>query len=604
MTERPKPPPDPRPLQAIADRSKACFDCYSSLSAIIAALDPEGRVVYGNRAFHGEVADWPTGVGEPRHMADLWPLVAAVLPDVTNLDQEGQRTTHVREVQLAPEAAEPRDHLVYLDPIEPTACGKPRGWALTLVDISHIRRAERSSRSNLEIEMFLSRLSSRFVGTTDIEKAIVASLEDIGSLTGSGSAFYTVWQPGDAGLDEFVAWNPHDVERDWSSIPAVAEDLRRWFGEAFTDLEIVELEGLADALPAPVAAAFRQAGDDLAGQLLMVPLCINEVLTGAVGLRYGQSADDTRSSAWIVLDIFCHILERVILLKRSEDALRSTNRELQEKSAQLVQSEKMASIGQMAAGVAHEINNPVGFIMGNLSTLRDYAAQIKAAIDVCKLLGAAAADLPAEIQQAVAALDHDDLDFMRDDLDDLLAESLEGCDRVRDIVQNMKGFARLDDKTASRADLNDCVESTLKVVWNELKYKCEVVKEYGELPQVVCFPGKVNQVIMNLLVNAAHAIEEKGTVTIRTSVSEDQVVLQVADTGCGIPPEALGKLFDPFYTTKEPGKGTGLGLYICHSIMEEHGGSIEVDSTVGLGTTFTVRLPLSGIDTDAEEILV
>ena len=379
---------------------------------------------------------------------------------------------------------------------------------------------------------------------------------------------------------------------------------RAWLDGAFPDLEIVQIDDLRDELPADICQLLEGSGDDLQGSLLMVPLCINDQLTGTVVLRYRDADTEAYSSAWIVLDIFCHILERVILLKRSEDALLRTNRELQEKSGQLVQSEKMASIGQMAAGVAHEINNPVGFIMGNLSTLRDYAGQIKAAIGVCKLLDPTGEGLPDDLKKAVAALDHDDLEFMLGDLDDLLAESLEGCERVRDIVQNMKGFARIDDKTTQPVDLNECIESTLKIVWNELKYKCEVVKEYGDLPPIVCFPGKINQVIMNLLVNAAHAIEEKGTVTVQTAVEDEHVVVRVSDTGCGIPPDAQGKLFDPFYTTKEPGKGTGLGLYICHSIMEEHGGDISVDSTVGVGTTFALRLPLAGITSDAEDILV
>jgi two-component system, NtrC family, sensor kinase len=371
--------------------------------------------------------------------------------------------------------------------------------------------------------------------------------------------------------------------------------LRRWYESAFATLEIMELDDLASDLPGDIQSVLTDAGDSLDGSLLMVPLVLDGALTGIVGLRYERPEQMPSSSAWIVLDIFAHILERVIQLKRSEDALLATNRQLNEKSAQLVQSEKMASIGQMAAGVAHEINNPVGFVMSNLGTLRDHAASIKAAIDVCCALDASAHGLSDDM---VA-----DLEFLRGDLDDLLDESLEGCERVRDIVQNMKGFARIDDSVIRSVDLNECVESTLKIVWNELKYRCQMVKEYGELPAIACYVGKINQVILNLLVNAAQAIADKGTITISTAVAGEYVELVVTDTGCGIADDKVSKIFDPFYTTKDPGKGTGLGLYICHSIVEEHGGTIAVASIVGVGTTFTVRLPLAGVGDDREDTL-
>jgi len=586
---------DPRPLLALLGRGRDCHDCFSSLSAIIAVLDPDGRVRYGNAALDAELPDWSPGADEPAHLADVWPVVAAALPDLRTIDDDGQITTHVREAQLSPGEPDPRDHLIYLDPVTPAEGGPLRGWTLTLVDISHIRQAERSSRNSLQIEMFLSRLSSRFVGTTLIRDAIEESLAEIGQLTDACRVFFAIWRPDQDGFEDSIIWQAK-CSTDLSDVIArYPEGLRRWYQSVFKTLEIMELDDLANALPTDVTAALLDAGDRLEGSLLMVPLVTDESLSGVVGLRYEHPDQTPSSSAWIVLDIFAHILERVIQLKRSEEALLATNRELKEKSAQLVQSEKMASIGQMAAGVAHEINNPVGFVMSNLGTLRDYTASLKAAIGVCRTLDADAHGLSADVLA--------DLEFLEGDLDDLLDESLEGCERVRDIVQNMKGFARIDDSVVRSVDLNECVESTLKIVWNELKYRCNVVKNFGDLPALACYVGKINQVIMNLLVNAAQAIAQKGTITIGTRVEGEHIVLTIADTGCGIPADKLDKIFDPFYTTKDPGKGTGLGLYICHSIVEEHGGTIDAASRVGEGTTFTLRLPLAGVGDDREDSL-
>ena len=302
--------------------------------------------------------------------------------------------------------------------------------------------------------------------------------------------------------------------------------------------------------------------------------------------------------------------------ERAESLVRDMNRQLEERVAartheltasmdalraaqtRLVQSEKMAGIGQLAAGVAHEINNPVGYVMSNLGTLRDYAASLRRVLDAYEGLRAATQGDPARVPGAAAAAaaarEEEDLDYLLDDMPDLLAESLEGTERVRDIVQNLKSFARADDTDRGEVDLHECLASTLRVVWNELKYKAEVVRDYAdELPPVVGCPGQLNQVFMNLLVNAGQAIPDRGTVTVRTrhDAETGTVVVQVADTGAGIDAGTLPRLFEPFFTTKAPGKGTGLGLSISHGIVEEHGGAITVESTPGEGATFTVTLP-------------
>ncbi|MFA7268386.1 MAG: PAS domain S-box protein [Sterolibacterium sp.] len=270
-----------------------------------------------------------------------------------------------------------------------------------------------------------------------------------------------------------------------------------------------------------------------------------------------------------------------------------TNKQLTQAHNQLLQSEKMASIGLLAAGVAHEINNPVGYVYSNLGTLEKYLADILSMVskyeEAERLMDAHTQEIGA-IRQFKAQID---LDYLRQDIHSLLAESREGLMRVKKIVLDLKDFSHIGDNEGWKwADLQQGLESTLNVVWNELKYKCEVVKEYGALPQIPCLPMQLNQVFMNLLVNAAQAIDSKGTVTIRTGQEGDRVWVEIADTGRGIPPENLPHLFDPFFTTKPVGQGTGLGLSVSYSIVEKHHGKIEVHSEVGKGATFRVWLPV------------
>ncbi|MEW6489455.1 MAG: ATP-binding protein [Thermodesulfobacteriota bacterium] len=263
----------------------------------------------------------------------------------------------------------------------------------------------------------------------------------------------------------------------------------------------------------------------------------------------------------------------------------------------LLQSEKMASIGQLAAGVAHEINNPVGFILSNLNRLAEHAGELAQCAGHIRGIGE---DVRAGRQDPVAAWhaywearDRFELDFLLEDTGDIVSECREGAERIRKIVADLKTFSHPDAKDWERADLNAGLESTLNIAWNELKYKCEVVRDYGEIPQVLCRPQQVNQVFMNLLVNAAHAIPEWGTVTLRTRADGDRVVVSIADTGTGVAPESLKRIFDPFFTTKPTGQGTGLGLHIATNIVRSHGGEIRVESQVGVGTTFRVALPVT-----------
>jgi two-component system, NtrC family, sensor kinase len=290
----------------------------------------------------------------------------------------------------------------------------------------------------------------------------------------------------------------------------------------------------------------------------------------------------------------CPYAEQIGALVRTNDELTSLNRKLQVAQEQLLQSEKLASIGQLAAGVAHEINNPVGYVFSNFGTLERYLE------DLFRMLGAyerAEAQLAGTQAGAeLAALRHQiDLEYLKEDVPTLMSESKEGITRVRKIVQDLKDFSHVDTRQEWEwVDLHKGIDSTLNIVNNEIKYKAEVVKAYGTLPDVQCLPSELNQVFMNLLVNAAHAVDkERGTITIRTGCEGgDEVWVEVQDDGCGIARDNLSRIFDPFFTTKPVGKGTGLGLSLSYGIVQKHGGRITVDSEPGRGTCFRVTVPV------------
>ena len=253
----------------------------------------------------------------------------------------------------------------------------------------------------------------------------------------------------------------------------------------------------------------------------------------------------------------------------------------------------MASIGQLAAGVAHEINNPMGFITSNLGTLARYQQKLFEYQQTLENFLDEAGN-EAIKQRAFEQRKKLKIDYLRDDIDDLLSESKEGAERVRDIVQNLKGFSRVDQAEYANVDLNDCLDKTLSIAANEIKYKAQVEKDYGALPLISCFPQQLNQVFLNLLVNAAQAIEGKGVICISTHDLGEWVQIDITDNGSGIPAENLEKIFEPFFTTKEVGKGTGLGMSISYEIIQKHGGDIQVASEVGQGTTFSITLPVIG----------
>ena len=285
-------------------------------------------------------------------------------------------------------------------------------------------------------------------------------------------------------------------------------------------------------------------------------------------------------------------LQLVALNEELEHRVQDEVRKNREKDSIMLHQDKLASIGQLAAGVAHEINNPMSFILSNLSTLRKYAVMIQQYVFAMEetLIDGCAEKQRAKIEEMCQ---HLDMHYILEDLPNLISECLEGGERIKQIVLDLKDFARSDEDRMIATDLNHCVQSTVNIVRNEIMHVAKLDLQLGSIPTVVCNPQQINQVIANLLVNAAHAIEGHGRITVCTVHELDHVLVTVADTGHGIPAEIINRIFDPFFTTKDIGKGTGLGLSISYGIIKAHGGDITLKSEPGEGTTFMIRLPVA-----------
>ena len=294
------------------------------------------------------------------------------------------------------------------------------------------------------------------------------------------------------------------------------------------------------------------------------------------------------------------VSERTTELNRKNEELSQSNKSLKETQQQLLQAEKMSSVGQLAAGVAHEINNPVGFVSSNLDTLKEYLASFEILYrDLMEVTQAPTNEVALEkLASLKNSQAYQSLDFISNDVSHLIKESENGLQRVEEIVSSLKQFSRIDTDQKQLFDLNNCVKTTLALVNNKLKYACDVDINYDELPRVMMNVGKISQVITNLLINAAQAIEEtgrRGKLEVRTRANSNGTVeLIVRDNGCGISDENLQKIFNPFFTTKDEDTGTGLGLSISYEIAREHEGMLSVESELYTGTEFTLTLPVYG----------
>lgn len=274
-----------------------------------------------------------------------------------------------------------------------------------------------------------------------------------------------------------------------------------------------------------------------------------------------------------------------------ERAVEERTRELKQAHALLLQSEKMALVGQIAAGIAHEINNPLGFISSNLESLGKFSERLLVLLMIQS--ESIARYCPAEELARIEALRAKaHINRIVDEIPAIVKDSQEGVDRINEIVRNLKGFARVDDGEFVTTSVNEIISKSLNIVKNELKYVASVVTDYGDIPSIRALPNQLAQVFMNLMVNAAQAIDGHGEIRIRTWQDADAVYASVSDTGSGIADEVKAHVFEPFFTTKEAGKGTGLGLSISYDIIHKHAGEITMESTVGKGTVFIIKLPM------------
>ncbi|MBZ0273232.1 PAS domain S-box protein [bacterium] len=268
--------------------------------------------------------------------------------------------------------------------------------------------------------------------------------------------------------------------------------------------------------------------------------------------------------------------------------LQGAYEELQATQSALFQSEKMASLGVLVAGVAHEINNPINFVYGSMSILEENIRGLLSLITSLEGM-----PLPDDSKKQLAELKSEmDFDYVKDDLARIVKNVSTGAQRIKAIVQNLRTFSRVDSSENGDVDIHEGIDSTLEILGHELKNRIRVEKDYGNVPKLIGNPGKINQVFMNVLHNAVQAIEGEGVISIRTFVENNMAVAIISDTGAGIAPDALGKIFDPFFTTKRVGEGTGLGLSISYSIIQDHGGRLTAESAVGEGTRFRIELPL------------
>lgn len=321
-------------------------------------------------------------------------------------------------------------------------------------------------------------------------------------------------------------------------------------------------------------------------------------------VKLGELAAErqTRLQTIQIIALIASIVVFAVMAVRLTISLRKQAKIIQESQGQLVQSEKMASLGQMVAGLAHEMNTPLGFVRNNVEIIRENEKEIQAAFHSANavlkdLVKGNYAEVEKTIPETIKKLDELEKIGVVDENSMMLESALQGIDRIQELIVNLKNFSRLDQSMMQSASVNECLDSTLVIANHILKRHVTVHKEYGQLPNILCAPAQLNQVFLNLITNSAHAMEKKGqgNLWIKTYMSSkaDEVVVQISDDGTGIPKEILNKIFDPFFTTKPVGQGTGMGLSISKKIVEEgHKGRIEVKSTVGKGTDFFIYLPM------------
>jgi signal transduction histidine kinase len=389
--------------------------------------------------------------------------------------------------------------------------------------------------------------------------------------------------------------NPNDIRPKLASVEACPlrhkieqidlTQLYQLIIDANNESQLIELSSISKVKP-------------MTGYCFIVPVLTLKKTLGLSCFFYEEDSSlnvfklQTVESARISLNVAIKQKFTALKLQQKYKQLRSTFEQLGQTQKQLVHSEKMASLGQLAAGVAHEINNPIGFVLSNYQTLAEY-------LEVMDKLLSHNANLiknrehDAELLALSQLWKNEDIDFIRDDLNELLTASKTGLNRVQDIVAGLKSFSHTDSRDFQPLNLNDCIDEAAQLVWNQLKYDCVLEKDFTEIPLINGRSGQLQQVFINMLVNAKQAMAEGGTIYLRTRRLSDAVVVEIEDSGSGIADEDLKQLFTPFFTTKPVGVGTGLGLSVSYGILQEHHATIDVKSEVGKGTCFSMTFPIA-----------
>ena len=283
-------------------------------------------------------------------------------------------------------------------------------------------------------------------------------------------------------------------------------------------------------------------------------------------------------------------------LAQAYEQLHYTLNHMKELESRLFCEEKVASVGRLAAGVAHEINTPLSYVMNNLSALGEYTDVFKRCLQQYALIGKLLVD--NDLLSAKQKADdvkkfstEQDLEYLVQDVDQMMSQSMHGLCRIRDIINTLKSFSKVDSGTVQETDINEELKRTISIIKKEFEGKCNVVMKLGEISPIQCNPAQINQVFLNVLLNAAQAICDSGTITVLTNMDDDHIIIRISDTGVGLSEKIIQKIFDPFFTTKDVGQGIGLGLSVAQNVITNHGGSIRVESKEGQGSSFTIRLP-------------
>lgn len=295
--------------------------------------------------------------------------------------------------------------------------------------------------------------------------------------------------------------------------------------------------------------------------------------------------------------------EKTLELFAANHELKAANEVLRKQQRTMVKNEKLAALGELSAGIAHEINNPLAFIISNINTLEDYCTQFTEITHVAQKVGHSGKYDSQAAHSLNEALNKQDVNYIINDSRLIFEEVREGLDRVKDIVTNLKSFSRTQSSDRESADVRDCLTSALKIANNKVKYHCEVIQEFTETPLIYCNKNELTQVFLNIIINAAQAIPKQGVITLNTRCSDDYIIIDISDTGIGIPEENLDKIFNPFFTAKPLGVGTGLGLSVSYGIIKDLDGTISAESSPGKGTTFTILIPIDqrGADRDTDQ---